>query len=200
MLPYYIVYLSIINSTLSSYVYIRDTLKGETKPNRVSWFIWAIAPLIASFLLFFETKSFAALPLFVSGFSSFLIFLASFKNKNAYWQLGKLDYVCLFFALCSLVAWLGFDEGFLATLFAILVDLIAFVPTYVKSWNFPDSENLAPYLSGIFNSLLSLLTITTFTFLTYGFAFYFLLGCVVEILIVLYRKRNLLKYKYAEKI
>lgn len=189
MFPFYIAYLSIINSTLSSYVYIRDTLKGETKPNRVSWFIWAIAPLIASFLLFFETHSLAALPLFVSGFTSFLIFLASFKNKNAYWELGKLDYLCLFFALCSLVAWLGFDEGFLATLFAILVDLIAFVPTYVKSWNFPESENLAPYMSGVFNSILSLLTITTFTFLTYGFAFYFLLGCVVEIMIVLLRKK-----------
>lgn len=189
MFPYYIVYLSIINSTASSYLYIRDTLKGETKPNKVSWFIWAIAPLIASFLLFFETKSLSALPLFVSGFTSFLIFLASFKNKNAYWELGKLDYLCLFFALCSLVAWLGFDEGFLATLFAILVDLIAFVPTYVKSWQSPETENLAPYLSGIFNSLLSLLTITTFTFLTYGFAFYFFLGCLVEIAIVLYRKR-----------
>lgn len=24
--------------------YIRDTLKGTTKPNRVSWFLWALAP------------------------------------------------------------------------------------------------------------------------------------------------------------
>jgi len=174
-------------------------LRGETKPNRVSWFIWFLAPFIASIILFFEGGSWAALPLFVSGFTSLLIFLASFKNKNAYWELGSLDYLCLFFAFCSLVAWLYFKQGAVATLFAVLVDLIAFVPTYIKSWKFPDSENLAPYMSGIFNSMLSLLTIATFNFVNYGFALYFLLGCVVEIIIVLYRRRNLLKYSYVKE-
>lgn len=199
MLPFYITYLSIVTSTLSSYAYIRDTLKGETKPNRISWFIWSSATLLASFILFFEGGGFSALPLFISGFTSLLIFLASFLNKNAYWELGKLDYLCLFFALCSLVTWLYFKEGAIATFFAVLVDLIAFVPTYIKSWRSPETENLAPYFSGMFNSTLTLLTITSFTFVNYGFAIYFLLGCLIEVAIVFFRRRILLKYKYAKE-
>ncbi len=28
--------------------YLKDTLKGVTKPNRVTWLLWSIAPLIGS--------------------------------------------------------------------------------------------------------------------------------------------------------
>ena len=27
--------------------YARDTVRGETQPNRVSWMLWALAPMIA---------------------------------------------------------------------------------------------------------------------------------------------------------
>jgi len=27
--------------------YLIDTIKGRNKPNRISWFFWALAPLIA---------------------------------------------------------------------------------------------------------------------------------------------------------
>lgn len=189
MLPHYIVFVSLINSSASSFLYIRDTFRGLTRPNRISWFIWFLAPFVGSLLLFSKGGGLSALPLLISSLTSFLIFLASFKNKNSYWKLGKLDYICLVFALLSIVSWVLFEEGVLATIFAILVDLIAFIPTYVKSWEFPDTETLWPYYSGMFNSLLSLVTLTVFTFVTYGFVLYFFLGCLTQVVIVFYRKR-----------
>ncbi len=38
--------LSIIISLFGAYKYTLDTINGKTKPNRISWFLWAIAPLI----------------------------------------------------------------------------------------------------------------------------------------------------------
>jgi hypothetical protein len=36
----------------------------------------------------------AVLPVFISGFGPFLIFVSSFVNKKAYWKLEKSDYIC----------------------------------------------------------------------------------------------------------
>jgi hypothetical protein len=189
MLPQQVVYVSIFTSLFAGYFYIKNTLLGKTKPNRISWFIWFVAPMIASFITFQNGGGISALPVFMAGFIPFLVLLASFKNKNAYWELGWLDYVCLFLSLISMVSWLFFKEGALATIFAILADAIAFIPTYVKSWNNPETETVTPYISGVFNASLSMLTVSTFSFITAGFAFYLFFGNLVEIVIV-FIKRN----------
>ncbi|MEI7919425.1 MAG: hypothetical protein WCH65_04430 [bacterium] len=36
----------------------------------------------------------AVLPVFISGFGPFLVFISSFINKKAYRKLEKSDYVC----------------------------------------------------------------------------------------------------------
>ena len=41
---HWLVVLSVL-STAGASVYIRDTLVGKTKPNRVSWSMWALSPL-----------------------------------------------------------------------------------------------------------------------------------------------------------
>ncbi len=190
MLPQQFVYVSIFTSLFAGFFYIKNTLLGKTKPNRISWFIWFIAPIIASFITFKNGGGISALPVFMAGFIPFLVFLASFKNKNAYWKLGKLDYICLLLSIVSMVSWLYFKEGVLATIFAILADAIAFVPTYIKSWNSPDTETVTPYISGVFNASLSFFTVPTLSFITAGFALYLFFGNLVEIVIVFIRRNK----------
>lgn len=141
-------------------MYIRDTFTGKTKPNRVSWFIWFLAPTIASIIQFQNGAGISALPVFMAGFMPFFVFLSSFKNKNAYWKLGMLDYVCLFLALLAIVFWIFFKNGTLATVFAILADGIPFIRTYVKSWSAPDTETVSTYYASIFSAWLSILTLS----------------------------------------
>ncbi len=43
----YLVFVGAAVSTLAAAAYIRDTLAGRTKPNRITWLMWSIAPLIA---------------------------------------------------------------------------------------------------------------------------------------------------------
>jgi hypothetical protein len=47
MLDEKFVILGIIVGFIGSLSYLIDTIKGKTKPNRVTWFLWALAPLIA---------------------------------------------------------------------------------------------------------------------------------------------------------
>ena len=48
--------------------YVIETLKGKTKPNRVTWFIWALAPLIAFAAMASEGVGLSALMTFMVGF------------------------------------------------------------------------------------------------------------------------------------
>src|SRR6185437_3311743 len=45
-------------------VYLRDTLRGTTKPNRVTWLLWAVAPLLATVVELDEGVGLRTLPTF----------------------------------------------------------------------------------------------------------------------------------------
>ncbi|MDQ3076093.1 MAG: hypothetical protein M3Q34_03110 [bacterium] len=191
MIPQYFAYITIFTSIFAGYFYIRDTLLGKTKPNIVSWFIWFLAPNIAAIVSLSKGGGLAMLPIFMATFTPFAVICIALFKKNAVWKVGILDYVCLALSLLAIVVWLFLEEGNLATAFAILADLIAFIPTFVKSWKSPDSETLGPYFSGMLNPVITVLTLTALSFNTYGFAFYLFLGNFVEIIIVYFRRRYL---------
>ena len=45
----YLVFVGAIFSLTGTGFYIRAMFKGKARPNKVSWLMWAIAPLIAAF-------------------------------------------------------------------------------------------------------------------------------------------------------
>ncbi len=190
MLPEYIVYLSIPTSIFAGYFYIRDVLRGTTKPNLVSWLIWFIAPTVAALVSLSKGAGLSVLPVLMAGFTPFIVILLAIKKRNAYWVLGLLDYICLLLSLIAIISFLYFKEGTLATICAILADGIAFFPTYIKSWKAPDTETVGPYFSGVFNSILPILTLSALSFNTVGFAIYLLFGNLIEIIIVFIRRAS----------
>jgi len=71
-------------STIGSGAYIRDTIKGTTKPNRVSFSMWALAPLIdTAAAISAGADLWATVRIFTSGLMPLLIFLASFVNLQS---------------------------------------------------------------------------------------------------------------------
>lgn len=90
--PNFVILGAIINF-LGGLSYFIATLKGKVKPNRVTWFLWALAPLIAFSAEIGEGVGIQSLLTFMVGFNPLLIFFASFVNKKAEWRLGTLDYV-----------------------------------------------------------------------------------------------------------
>lgn len=190
MIPVYFSYITIFTSLIGGYFYIKGTLTGKTKPNRASWLIWFLAACTASIVQFSSGAGLSAIPIFMAGFIPFLVLLASFKNKNAYWEAGWVEYICLFFAILSLIAFFILKTGTWATIFAIIADGLGFIPTFIKSWRDPKSENLGPFVSGVFNPFMSIATLSVFSFNTIGFAIYLFAGNLIEIMIVLYKRKS----------
>jgi len=178
----FLVIVAAIGSLSAALVYIRSMFRGNTKPNRVTWLMWSVAPLIAFAASASSGVGWAALPVFMSGFSPLLILSASFLAKKAYWKLSKFDYACGLLSAFALVLWWVTKEPNVAIAFAIASDGLAAVPTFTKSWRFPETESVWPYIIGVFGAASSYTAIIMWTFSAYAFPTYLI---VVNLLVLM---------------
>jgi hypothetical protein len=157
---------------IGGWSYLVATVKGKIQPNRVSWFLWSLAPLSAFAAEVVQGVGLQSLMTFGVGFFPLCIFIGSFFNKKAFWKLGALDYICGALALLGLILWYITKVGNIAILFGILADALGSVPTIVKSYRAPESESYSIYLSSLISAVLTVLTITSWNFATWGFPVY----------------------------
>ena len=178
------VYLGVALGVLGSAGYLRDTLRGTTQPNRVTWLLWAVTPLLAAAVEFHSGVGLRTLTTFTVGFMPLLIFIASFRNPAAVWKIGRLDYVCGALSVAGTVGWLLTRSGGVAIAAAIVADLLAGIPTLVKSWTNPESESVSAYLGAFLNSGILLLTVTDWTTAEVAFPIYIVCLAGIESVLV----------------
>lgn len=188
MLPEKIAYITVLIQLIGVSFYIRDMIRGTTKPNLVSWTIWALAPLIGSWLSIKAGAGFSVVPVFMAGFNPVLVIIIAFIIKKGYWKITSFDIICGILALFALVVWFFTRNFSLSIIFAILSDLLASIPTLIKSWKFPETETSTAYVGGIIANILGLFIIINWTFPIYSLGVYFI---VMNLLIVfsIYRKQ-----------
>jgi len=174
-------------SFLGGLSYLIDTVKGKAKPNRVTWFIWALAPLIAFFAALDQGVGLYALITFMAGFNPTLIFIASFFSKGAAWKLKRLDLTCGAIAIAGLILWQLTGDGNLAIFLSIVADSVAAIPTIIKSYRFPETENYKGFLMGGIAALLTLLAINTWTFEYFAFPVYVFSVCSLLFVLIYFR-------------
>src|SRR4029078_6496608 len=114
--------------------------------NKVTWFIWTIAPLIAFAAQVQQGIGLSSLTTFSVGFVPLLIFIASFVNKNSHWKITTLDIICGILSMIGLFFWFITQVGNVAIFFSILSDALAAIPTVIKSYKAPETETAQAYL------------------------------------------------------
>jgi hypothetical protein len=175
--------------------YLIDTLKGKVKPNRVTWFLWTLAPLIAFFAQLQQGVGIESLATFIVGFVPLLVFIASFVNKKSEWKTNALDYWCGGLSLVGLVLWMVTRVGNVAIVFSIIADALACIPTIIKAYHEPETENDLVFIFGFVNALIALLVITTWNFENYGFQLYLLFANALIAALIRFRPRDLFARK-----
>lgn len=188
MLPENVIFVGILISLFLDVWYVKSIVYGNTKPNLVSWFIWTLAPFIGFFLQLKAGAGLSSLGVFMAGFGPLLVIIVSLFRKNAFWKIESFDLICGFFSITALVLYLATNNPGISIVFAIVSDFLAYIPTFVKSWKYPETENSSIYISGIINNVLSLLVIKNWFFAIYSFPIYLVLINLVEVYFI-YRKR-----------
>lgn len=168
-------------SLWGAFSYIKDTIKGNTKPNRVSRLMRSIAPLIATAAALSDGIHRAVLPVFMSWFGPLLIFIASFANKKSYRKLGKFDYICGVSSALALLLRRITKNPSIAIVFAIVSDALAAIPTLIKWLTHPQTESVAAFFGWLFSASTSFFALRTFGFTELAFPIYLV---ITDILLI----------------
>jgi len=177
-----------IISLIAFVPYIVSILRGKTKPNRATWWIWTVVGcmLAASYYLsgaketIWVPVSYLVGPLATS--------LLSLKFGEGGWT--RFDRWCLFGAGASLVLWLAFSSPLIALLINLFIDFLGALPTIRKVYFDQKSED--PIAWGLFfvGNTCNLFAIGSFDFAIVVYPIWMFLGSgAVAMLLLIPRKK-----------
>lgn len=172
MLPEYFAVIGAIIASLGGLYYLYETILGTAKPNRVTWLLWAVFPMITFVAQRVQAVEGVSWATFVSGFVPLVIVVASFFNRKAYWRTRPLDYGCMVLGIAGIVLWAVMKTPNVAILFAVLADFAAAVPTLLKAYRHPETESWIAYGISAFGFIVSMSAIQTWNFQNYAFIVY----------------------------
>jgi hypothetical protein len=163
--------------------YAVATLRGRVQPSRVTWFVSALAAWSAFAGQVVQGVLVAALLTLAVAVVPTLVVAATVVRRGSSWRTSRLDRLCLALAVAALVALL-FSSGDLAIAMGITARALGAVPTVIKAWWAPRTEQTTVYAAGVVGALCTLATVDAWTFRTAGFAGYFLVFCAVMTVLV----------------
>ncbi len=142
-------------------IYIRDILRGITKPSKVTWWILALlnGVITASYYASGARDTIWIPVSYTIGFS--VIAFLSLKYGEGSWE--KSDWICLAGACISLLAWWFLQSAEVALYLLIVTDFIGLAPTIYKSYKRPWTESKASWVVAALASILNILAIESWT-------------------------------------
>ena len=176
MIPEYFAIIGAVIASIGGFYYLYETIVGKTKPNRVTWLLWGLLPMIIFIAQRIQGVGDLSWATFVAGFTPFLVVGASVLNKKAYWKTMRRDYYIMASAVVGIILWAITDNANLAIFFSLSADMLAGLPTFIKSYKHPETESWAAYAISAFGFGLGVLAIQTYTFENYAFIIYLFLA------------------------
>lgn len=161
MLPESCALVGAIIGSLGGIYYLVETLAGRAQPNRITWLLWGIFPMVIFVAQRAQGVAGVSWASFVAGLTPLLVVAASFFNRNAYWKTEPRDYGLMAAALLGLLLWALTDKPNLALLCSLLADGLASLPTLLKSYRHPRSESWRAYAVSAVGFGISLLSVQT---------------------------------------
>jgi len=188
MIPVQFIYFAVLLNLTGHLLYSRSIIKGNAKPNLASWIPWMLAPLAGTFFEIKAGAGLSVLPVFMAGFGPVIIITVALLTKNGIWKVSRFDIFCGLISLFALVVYIFTHNASISIVFAILSDLLAFIPTGIKGWKFPESEYHSTYSLPIISNTIGLLIIKNWSFPIYGFGVYLVIANIAMVCILFRNK------------
>jgi len=154
--------------------YTLAVVRGRARPNPVTWFCWALAPLVAFAAQAQDGVNAQAWMTLVLALGPLTIFVAAVVRGRSWGTLTTFDLACGLLALAGVAAWQATDSPASALGFAVAADLAGAAPTLRAAYRRPRAELAVPYLMSAVSMVVVLLTITEWTFVAVAFPAYIL--------------------------
>jgi hypothetical protein len=130
-------------SLLAFVPYVASILRGQTRPNRATWWVWTVCNgiLFASYYAAGERRS-AWVPL---SFTVASLFVALLSLKRGEGGLSRFDRGCVLSCAAGLILWGLSGSPLTALVINIGVDFAGALPTIRKTYLDPKSESLSAW-------------------------------------------------------
>ncbi len=160
-------------------IYLRSIFRGETKPDRVTWWVLAIVSTMIA-VSYYESgaRDTAWLPA-AYALSFFVTALASLKYGEGPLTLNVIDRISLVGAFLSGIVWWVMHSPVPALFMNILTEFIGLVPTINKAYRRPWTESRTAWLMATLASFLNVLAISEWTLIIALYPIYILITNLV---------------------
>lgn len=148
--------LSTVLITAAGIIYCASIIRGRTKPHRTTRFV-VLVVLTLSFVSILAAHGNLGATiysgiLFVSAIAFLILSIQAGMGGSS-----VFDWVCLVIALAGIAAWQIAANPILGIWFAVMADLVAYLPAFRKTWAHPHTESPWLYALSASASFLSLM-------------------------------------------
>jgi hypothetical protein len=144
--------------------YFRDIYKKTTEPHAYSWLIWTILQVVAVIAQLKDGSGYGSLALAIGSFFCFLVFILSLRygTKN----INKFDKWCLIASLITIVLYITLKNPVWSVILITTTDFVAFLPTFRKGYEEPESETPITFAIAAISEIFSLMALGKYTMTT----------------------------------
>jgi hypothetical protein len=186
-----------IVSAVSFVPYVRDILKGTTRPERASWLIWST---LGSIAFFSQWAAGARDSLWMTGIQTAGVLLISFLSiKHGEGGLVRRDVISLICAGFGLVLWYFTKQPAAALLITVAIDAVGVMLVILKSYEDPESETVITWILAGLGGLLGALSVGRFDPLLLLYPIYIFTMNSAVVLAIFLGKRKLRKNNIVER-
>ena len=133
--------------------YVRDTLRGVTRPHRGTWLIWSVLAIVVCLSQRADGASWSLLMAGTQAILTGLIFVLAIGRGEG--GVSATDRVMIAIAGGGVIGWIAADEPIIATACVVAADLIGAALMIPKTYRDPGSETLATFALASLSGLLA---------------------------------------------
>jgi uncharacterized membrane protein HdeD (DUF308 family) len=123
--------------------YVVSILQNKTKPHLYTWLIWGILTGIAYAAQVYDNAGPGSWQMGISAFLCLMTAVMALKWGEK--DITRGDKIALIASLSAIVPWLLTKDPLGSVILISIIDVVAFYPTFRKSWLKPQEENLTTY-------------------------------------------------------
>jgi hypothetical protein len=123
--------------------YVRDIIRGVTRPHRGTWLIWGVLAVVVCVSQYADGASWSLIMAAVQAVVTSLIFVLSIRRGTGGVSTAEIGMIAV--AGAGVVGWVVADEPLVATACVVAADLIGAGMMVPKTCRDPDSETLVTF-------------------------------------------------------
>lgn len=168
--------------------YLRDILKGTTKPNLVSWITWTLLTGIATAAQISAHEYVAAI--FTGSATIETTAVVVLGIRHGYVKYTMFDLVCQVAAIVGIILWQLFNSPAIGVMASVIIDFIGALPTMRHSWISPGEETWLAFALASLGAAFGILALSTYNWVNLPYALYIVVVNMVIVGIIIGRKRR----------